>query len=246
MPPFVVSGNFAYTADGTSIHWYWDGTNSSNALVIKRADGTNFSVPKGDLNITGLSNSTTYYFYPFWNLSGGCAVSFVIGTVGSPKFALSAVSTDALQAQSLLGREALSSGAMTAATTAGAGGGGSAGGGGGAGLCVMSGTDIEPMFPEWEYETRVHPQSDWVRIISESGESVNVVEGHRFYFPDGEPVRVENLKGGDWLVHKKADMKLLDVRRFVRVCTKWEVVMKRGHMYFANGFLSHNQKAFEG
>jgi hypothetical protein len=245
MPPYVVSGNFAYTSDGTSIHIYWDGTNSSNVLVTRRADNTTFTVPKGDMNVTGLSNSTTYYFYPFWVTNSGCAVSFVKGTAGSPQFAFTATDKTALQTQTLLGREALSSGAFTAATTGGGAGGGAAGGGGGGGFCVMSGTDIEPLYRDWTYETRIHPESKWFRVVSNLGHTLNAVKGHKLYHPDGQLVEIQNLKVGDWLVHRQGDLQVAELTPFIQVCTKWEIMMPKGHLYFANGFLSHNVKASE-
>lgn len=240
MPPCVASGGFAYTSDTSSIHLYWDGTNSSTILVLKRADGSTFTVPGGDINITGLSANTTYYFYPFWSTLSGCAVGFVAGDSGSDpnKFAFSAASADALQQQNLLGREPLSNGAITAKTTAAGSGGGGTGGGG---FCVMSGTHIEPLLDEWDYEIRVFPETEWIRVTSRLGE-VNVVPGHTFYYPDGQPVKARSLHPGEYIVHKQGDVKVTEAFPFTRVCTKWQVVMTKGHLYFANGYLSHNVK----
>ena len=72
VPPAGVTGQFAATTTGTSITWYWDGTNGSVPLVIHRADGSVFAVPRGSITISGLANSTTYYFLPFWSTTGGC------------------------------------------------------------------------------------------------------------------------------------------------------------------------------
>ena len=45
--PFYVQGKFGFVATPTTITLYWDGTNGSLPFVVKRVDGTSFSVPQG-------------------------------------------------------------------------------------------------------------------------------------------------------------------------------------------------------
>src|SRR5689334_24445848 len=53
------TGTFGWVSSGTSITWYWDGTNSSSVPVIHRADGTSLTVPTtgSGLAVTGLANN---------------------------------------------------------------------------------------------------------------------------------------------------------------------------------------------
>jgi len=37
-------------------------------------------------------------------------------------------------------------------------------------------------------------------------------------------------------------MKLAEIRQFYKDCTKVQVELEAGHMFYANGFLSHNFK----
>jgi hypothetical protein len=60
LPPIFSSG-FTYTATTTTITWNWA------AITVYRADGTTTTIPAGTQTITGLTASTTYYFYPTYN-----------------------------------------------------------------------------------------------------------------------------------------------------------------------------------
>lgn len=129
--PVIAEAGFSYIATGTTITWYWDGTNSSRRIILRRADDTKQVVPKGSMVVSGLSNSTTYYFLPFWSVNAQ-VLGWVIGTVGSPKIAFTvATSNDAIQQQNLQDREPLTTNFMSATTTAGAPAPPSGGGGGG-------------------------------------------------------------------------------------------------------------------
>lgn len=131
VPIAVGDSGFSATATTTSIHWFWDGTNGSSRIIVRRADSTKIAIPKGDLNVTGLVANTMYFFYPFWSVSQS-SFGWVIGTVGSPKVAHAAANANGLAAQKLQDREALSAGAMTFSTPAAGTTGGTPAGGGGA------------------------------------------------------------------------------------------------------------------
>ena len=97
--PFYTQGKFGFVATPTTITLYWDGTNGSLPFVVKRVDGTSFSVPQGSLVISGLNAGTIYGFLPYNCLTNQTVLSFVTGDAGSPRFAFSPSATPELKAQ---------------------------------------------------------------------------------------------------------------------------------------------------
>lgn len=104
----VTFPSFTGTVTDTTITWAWSG-------MLQRSDGTRQAVAAASLTVTGLTPSTTYYFYPFF-ATKGCGIGFVGGNTGSPAFAHTAPTDDAVAAQALQDREPLSLGAMYATT----------------------------------------------------------------------------------------------------------------------------------
>jgi len=141
--PFSTTGSFAYTSTSTSITWYWDGTNGSSTLPIYRADGTVTGPLSGNQAITGLSPSTTYKFYPYYD-EVTKTLLWVAGGSGTPAYAQpSAGSSVLVQSQNLRNRIPLSIGGMSASTPASGSGGGTGGGGGGGGGCFTGNVKIK-------------------------------------------------------------------------------------------------------
>jgi hypothetical protein len=202
--PATLNGGFTYTSTTSSITWSWTG------MIITRSDGTTTTVPNGSVAVTGLSASTTYYFYPYYDDTLGI-LTFVAGGVGSSSLGAIAQTAPSLalgQQQGLAQHVPLSTGNMPAATTASGGGGGS---GGGAGPCVRhnmlvetrSGTrkisDVivgEEIFgpAEWTKVVRndLTPHSVFVRIELEDGEALEVTATHplQAYTVTGQSVDV--------------------------------------------------------
>lgn len=244
------TSGFAYTSTDHSITWYWDGTNGSRVIVIHRSDGTNFTIPiaGSGLTVSGLSASTTYYFLPFWNTDNVCNIGWVQGTVGSPLIAfVIADTTDItltqqyLIAQNLQHNEALTSGFMTAATAAGGGsGGGAPGGGGGGGNCVMAGTDIETL-GGFEYETDILGNTDWVYLKAKNDYSLFCTATHELYHAQNGKIAADKLDAGDIVITDAGEQELVQVQWTTRKCSLWRIRMREGHLYWANGFLSHNK-----
>ena len=248
-----VSGNtagFAYTATTSSITWYWDGTNGSRVLVITRADGSKFTVPTSGsgLTVSGLSSNTTYYFLPFWSVNNTCNIGWVPGTHGSPQIAfVVADTTDPVNnptycmQQTLQGREALTNAYMTAATTAAGSGGGGAGGGGGSGSgCVRSGTVVKPL-GEIDFQCDVLPETDWIYLETEEGKELFCTCDHPLYHAVNGKVEADTLVVGDLVITDEGEQKLVTVEPYTKKCSKYRVRMATGHLFFANGFLSHNK-----
>lgn len=145
LSPLVLSGVLGFSASSTSITVWWDGTNSSQVISIKRADGTSFTVPKGSQTITGLTASMQYGFSVYWNVNNTGGLSFGPGDTGSPAVAISptasqSVNNLAIQAQQRFDAEPIYSGLVFWSTTA------SGGGTSGAGTSQTGGT-LSPVRP---------------------------------------------------------------------------------------------------
>lgn len=252
IPPSVNEAGFACTCTDTTMTWFYDGTNSSHVLVIRRTDGTRQTVPAGSIAITGLTASTWYGFLPFWTNYNQCNVGWVQGTAGTPMiafpggtgasfvFAGTATSqADAIAMQLLQGREQLTTGFMTFKTTAGGSGGGGGGGGGG-GYCVMRGTYIETL-KDQPYRSILKPETKWWHLVTKRGHSLYCTPNHSLYHPERGRVRADSLN--DWCITDYGEDKIVVSEPHIRCCVKELVEMPEGHLYHANHFLSHNSKA---
>jgi hypothetical protein len=127
---------FVSVATDTTIHLYWDGSNGSTLLRIYRDDGVVSGPFAGDLFITGLLATTTYFLYPYFD-EASQVVKFVSqsGAVGSPPVAYRATAPQLAQTQFLRGHLPLASNLSTVGvtTTGGAPATTFVGGGGGGG-----------------------------------------------------------------------------------------------------------------
>ena len=242
VPPSSNTYGFAYTATANSITWYWDGTNSSKVLVLHRADSSTYVIPTSGspITISGLVDATDYYFLTFWSPQNLCNLGWVPGTVGTPQIAFLLADTQDvvnspiyLMQQQLQNREPLTAGFMKATTGAG-------GSGHGPPSCVMSGTDIETV-GDLPYSTEVLEETEWIALESETGQKLACTWDHPLYTEDGKTT-ADELTVGDRLIMNTGIRKLVSAGRFERKCSKWKIIMPEGHLFWANGFLSHNSK----
>lgn len=137
--PSVISGNFSFVATENSATIYWDGTNGSQIVTVKRTDLTNEAIAGGSITVSGLAANTTYYAYPFKPVSASSCmgVGWAIGDTGVPQILFSSISTDALSQQLRQDRYPLTTGALSVSTTVAGAGTGTAtyvGGGGSLGF----------------------------------------------------------------------------------------------------------------
>lgn len=123
IPPTIINP-MTYTSTTSSITWHW------TLLQVKYGDGTIVAIPDGTLLITGLTNSTIYKFYPYYDTRLGQVVFVADNTnaIGVPPVAFPPAATAAAlqlagQEQNTDGRVPLSVGGMSA-TVGGSGGGG--------------------------------------------------------------------------------------------------------------------------
>lgn len=204
-PIQVPNTSFSYTqpAPGTSTTISWSG------LSVLRADNTSTAISNSNQAVTGLTASTTYYAYPYYDDVNGGNVQFVTGGTGSPAILFTAKSVTAAQAQALQGRIPLSSGGF-AVVTGGAGGGG--GGSGGGSSCFHQSQVVttrrgqvvalelqvgdEVLTPEgWQAiaEIQTGAEARWIEVTLSTGEARLVTPSHLFRAADGEWVSAEQL-----------------------------------------------------
>lgn len=248
--PTANTNGFAYVADTTTIHWYWDGTNGSTVIVLTRADGTKFVIPPGDILVTGLSPNTKYYFIPFWS-KGGCNVGWVDSSQGTPAIATAGgylTIPDLAPAlnikQNLQDREPLAAGAISGSTTAAGSVSAGAGDGGDPTLgrgCVMAGTEIFPL-GGLPYELEVLPEYEWVRIEADDGRVLVCTRDHPLFHEERGRIEAEMLSKGDPILMDDGVHEIKDSYWLNKKCSKYKVCMAEGHLFYANGFLSHNVK----
>jgi hypothetical protein len=201
---------FGFTSTTNSIHLYWDGVNAgSSAVNIFRADGTTSGPFVGDQNVTGLSASTTYYFYPYFD-EFNQLVWFPQGGVGVPDIAFTARSQSAAQSQGLQSRIPLSQGAVAAATTSSGTGGGTGGGSGcllasmlvnsrGRGKISIGQAEIGEQIlggGGWTVivRKRVTRQDSWLAPILAHGDGLIATPRHPIMLASGEQVANEDLR----------------------------------------------------
>lgn len=261
LSPNVVDGQFsvAKPSDSSAVI-YWDGTNSSRVILIRRPDtqgqglgGTSTTIPGSSITITGLTHDLTYQILPYWSPFNKCGIGFAPGTVGTPQIAFLSTDSDTTfnqgkALQSLMGREPLGNVSWTQPAS-----GGSSGGGSPTppparqpGTCVMLGTDLKAMGDE-VIDTVNHRWTDWVRIETEPGgiftRGLNCTPNHPLYDSEKGKVRADFFIGKSrWIITDHGEEKVTNTSQFVRDCTKVEAKMRSGHIFFANGFMSHNIK----
>src|SRR5215831_9322015 len=258
VPP-TWSGGFTYVSTPTTLSWSWSG------LTIYRADGTSTPVPNGSVTLTGLSPSTTYYFYPYWDDSSS-TLNWVPNGVGAPALAQTAKTNTAAQQQALQGRVPMSQGAVVAATPASGTAGGS---GGGSGSCIRAGAVVLtkergtvaietckagehlrcPSPSGGEMWTRIvrretRDSDTFIRLHFSNEEILDVTPHHIFTLADGSPMRAERLCLSDIFVARFGRVTLRKIEAIVEEDRKVTVTCEPNHQFFAGRhaatILTHN------
>lgn len=120
-PATVPQAAFSASTTNAQIGVSWTGLSFTNP------DGSTTSITNGSFTTTGLAASTTYWFYPYYDLLSG-SIKWASGGGGSNGFAYSAASATAATTQNLAYHVPLSNGGIQFSTTAGGGGNGTGGG----------------------------------------------------------------------------------------------------------------------
>jgi hypothetical protein len=122
--------------------------------------------------------------------------------------------------------------------TSGSGGGGGTGGdipGG----CVLEGTPIlalcgEPTIKESE-------QEEWVEIKLADGRTLTATPRHPVYSDAGK-TPLQLISCGEEIITDRGMVEVVEKREIQKSATKLAVYLLTGHLYWANGILSHNYK----
>lgn len=251
----TTSGNFGYSATTTSITWFWDGTNSSNPFVLHTGDGNQIAVPKGSLQCTGLTATTTYKFYPYYSV-GAAEMVFALGGVGTPAIAFTSPSATAAASQILNGNLTVASGSISAATTTSGGNGGTGGGGSGClapWAIVLTKADGEKPISECEVGEWIFCPWGWTQIQFlekktanklcvvrvEGGLELPCTETHPLAMPDMKWVAPPYAMGCE-LITVEGPRKVVEVRVEDRSFTCFHPGCQPYHEFWSNGILTHN------
>lgn len=106
----------------------------------------------------------------------------------------------------------------------------------------MSGiTDIETL-GGLPYELEVLPEFHWVRLEADDGRVLVCTEDHPLYHEEDGKVRADSLTPGDRVIMDDGVHALKSADWLQKKCSKYRVSMPKGHLFYANGFLSHNVK----
>lgn len=248
----VVDGQFSVGAPtiSTSSTIYWDGTNGSRQIVLRRADGTAFPIPGSTQIVSGLTSSAAYTYMAYWIPGNLCTIAWSQGTAGTPQIAfLNTASATIFNVGNAVLAQAGHEKLGVFSFTQPAAGGTSAGGSPSSpptknpGMCVRLGTEIDPLGPikPDEWRTEMTAQDDWFALGTQRGLRLDCTPSHPLYTDNGKTI-AETVKVGDWVITEIGMDKLTKVDTWKHRCTKQQVFMNYGHLYWANGFLSSNAK----
>ncbi len=128
----------------------------------------------------------------------------------------------------------------TASSQDSGGAGGSSGGGSSGGIgCVLEGTEIVPLTHAMRVTSEVN--RDWVEIELADGRRLTATPDHPIYTDRGKtPLRLVEV--GEGVVTDKGIVAAARIAPLQRPGRKLVVSMQRGHLFWANGVLSHNLK----
>jgi hypothetical protein len=133
---------------------------------------------------------------------------------------------------------------LGAVTTPADGGGDTSGGGGGAGGdeggCVLVGTTIDTL-DDMPFERKELSENYWIRVRLANGAQLQATRNHPVYTDQGK-VSLTTVMVGEELITDAGLIRVVAKDYIEESGTKWQVIMPKGHLYWANGILSHNFK----
>jgi hypothetical protein len=108
-------------------------------------------------------------------------------------------------------------------------------------LCVMLGTVIETLGPSpWHQEQ--FPQYNWVRIYTKNGRELICTPEHPVFTARAGRTEARDVRKQDMIVTQTGEEEVVESKAFNRAGIKVCVHMDWGHLFWANGILSHNIK----
>jgi len=244
----TVPAIFSYTSTTTTVNISW------SSFTIFFANNTTGTISSGSQSITGLSASSTYYFYPYLDPTNTVQFAAVTGGLGSPAILYKPQSPTAAQVINLQQNTALSNGGIQAITPASGGGGGS---GGGSGICLGVGQHVESqsrgIIPIEDVEIgefikgrtdwtevvgkKVLPQNHFVRVTALTGERVSFTPTHwTTAIRDGEETTVPagKLTVSDFLITRDGYASIKSIEHVEEESQKVQLSCEPTHEFFCS------------
>ena len=106
--------------------------------------------------------------------------------------------------------------------------------------CVRAGTTVEPLGENAVFIRREFA-SLWVRVETANGCVLDAVPEHPVYTDRGK-TQVQHLKVGEDVITKEGMSRVVSIECIAEDDDKLVVTLDQGHLYWANGILSHNRK----
>lgn len=123
------------------------------------------------------------------------------------------------------------------------------GGIGKSGNCVMVGTEIIPLDSDKEDQSLTKeefPETEWVHLETAGGMTLDCTHDHPLFTSESGKVTAASLKVGDTMITRTGEDVISVLSTFTQDAIKIKTEMKYGHLFWANGFLSHNYKSKNG
>jgi hypothetical protein len=114
------------------------------------------------------------------------------------------------------------------------------GGGGGGGGCPIEGTLVEPL-DNMPCTRHLVDACEWWTVRTENGCELTAVPQHQVYTDRGK-IAMQDVDLSDYAVTKRGVSRVVFVQPSTRIARKIYTQMPEGHLYWANGILSHNLK----
>jgi hypothetical protein len=234
LPARSVFSNYTITGDAVS------GTDAGSDATVNVPTKRIFWPDKPDgvqyrpFSLTKLAYSTSYQVYIDNPERNGIEANHgAIPTSGTPENIVVRQDTEGRIYLGLITTPAALGG-----DTSGSGGGGGTGGdipGG----CVLEGTAIVPL----SGEPRIKPsdQEEWVEIKLADGRTLIATPKHPIYSDAGK-TPLQLISCGEEIITDKGMVVVVEKRAIQKSATKLAVYLLTGHLYWANGILSHNLK----
>src|ERR1700678_830780 len=244
----TVPAIFSYTSTTTTVNISW------SSFTIFFANNTTGTISSGSQSITGLSASSTYYFYPYLDPTNTVQFAAVTGGLGSPAILYKPQSPTAAQVINLQQNTALSNGGVPAITPTSGGGGGS---GGGSGICLQAGQFVESqcrgVIPietleigesilgrtKWTevIAKKVVPQNHFVRVTVSTGERISLTPTHcPTAIRNGEEMSIPagELSLSDFLILRDAYGGIKSLEHIEEESFKVQISCDPEHEFFAS------------
>jgi hypothetical protein len=245
----TVPAIFSYTSTTTTVTVTW------SSFTVFFANNTTATIASGSVGpVTGLTASTTYYFYPYLDPTNTVQFAAVTGGLGSPAILYNPQSPAAAQAINLQQNTALSNGGIQAITPSSGAGGGH---GGGSGICLKAGQYIESqtrgIIPIETVEPgelirgrkawtevvakKVVCQNHFIKVTASNGESVSFTPTHATTaIRDGveQSIPAAKLTVADFLITRDAYVSIKSIEHVDEESLKVQLSCHPEHEFFCS------------